>query len=57
MKFRFKHYAVTVMDNWTPWRSFFTYWGALRWSYKHNPAGVYRFVLQKSFGELFWKRL
>lgn len=28
---RLKRYAVTVMDNWTPWRSFWTLRGARRW--------------------------
>ena len=28
---KLRRWAVTVMDNWTPWRSFFTLSAALRW--------------------------
>lgn len=33
---KLKRYAVTIMDGWTPWREFLTYWGARRFYYKHE---------------------
>ena len=33
-----RHYAVTVMDNWTPMRTFWTLRGADRFYWKHRPG-------------------
>lgn len=38
---KLRRYAVTVMDNWTPWRSFFTYEAARR--FKAKTEGAYLF--------------
>jgi hypothetical protein len=32
---RFKHYCVTVMDNWTPLRFFWTFGGAIKFRNDH----------------------
>lgn len=33
---KLRRYCVTVMDNWTPTREFFTYARAKRWQDEHN---------------------
>lgn len=33
---RFRKYAVTVMDNWTPMRTFWTLEGARKFAVKHS---------------------
>lgn len=33
-----KRFCVTVMDNWTPTRTFWTFGGALRYAVKHLSA-------------------
>jgi hypothetical protein len=40
---RFRHYAVTVMDNWTPMRFFWTLRGARRFYLKHNNGYAHLF--------------
>lgn len=35
---RFKRYCVTVMDNWTPMRTFWTFGGAVRFAAQHLSA-------------------
>lgn len=35
---KLKHYCVTVMDNWTPTRTFWTFGAALRFAAGHMTA-------------------
>lgn len=35
---KFRRYCVTVMDNWTPLRTFWTFGGALRFANRHMGA-------------------
>lgn len=35
---RLRRYAVTVMDNWTPMRTFWTWSGARRFYYEHHAS-------------------
>ncbi len=39
---RLRKYAVTVMDNWTPSRLFWTLAGARRFAKKHEASNIYK---------------
>jgi hypothetical protein len=39
---KLRRWCVTVMDNWTPTREFFTLSSALRWRFRHAPAHLFR---------------
>lgn len=43
---RMRRYCVTVMDNWTPTRVFWTFGGALRWWVRNRPVS-FLFVWDK----------
>lgn len=38
---KLRRYCVTVMDNWTPTREFWTYGGAWRFCRQHQRASLY----------------
>jgi hypothetical protein len=39
---KLRRWCVTVMDNWTPTREFFTLGAALRWRLLHAPAHLFK---------------
>lgn len=38
---KLKRYCVTIMDNWTPMREFWTLWGARKFKARHSSAYLF----------------